>query len=107
MVPRPTYEAFKAQALQREDVRKEYDALYSAYEVRKQLIALRQKSGFTQEQYIQTGKRRFVQLTQTVHLDGVRGGPRLQTEDRVCAHCRIRDLTRACPLRACHVHFRG
>jgi len=50
MVTRPTFEAFKEEALKREDVRKEYDALSPAYEVRKQLIALRQKSGFTQEQ---------------------------------------------------------
>lgn len=47
---RPTLESFKKEALEREGVKKVYDELSAAYEVRKQLIALRQKAGFTQEQ---------------------------------------------------------
>ncbi len=78
MVPRPTYEAFKAQALQREDVRKEYDALSSAYEVRKQLIALRQKSGFTQEQIAALLKTRKSNISRLESI-GSSSSPKLST----------------------------
>ena len=47
---RSTLSAFKKKALAKPAVKKEYEALSPAYELRKKLIALRQKAGFTQEQ---------------------------------------------------------
>jgi len=47
---RPTMKSFREEALEREGVKKSYDELAPAYEVRKKLIALRQKAGLTQEQ---------------------------------------------------------
>jgi transcriptional regulator with XRE-family HTH domain len=47
---RPALSQFKKKALARASVKKEYEALSSAYELRKKLIALRQQAGLTQEQ---------------------------------------------------------
>ncbi|HFE38881.1 MAG TPA: XRE family transcriptional regulator [Gammaproteobacteria bacterium] len=47
---RPTLSDFKKKALAKTAVKKEYDALAPAYELRKKMIALRQKAGLTQEQ---------------------------------------------------------
>ena len=47
---RPTLAEFKKKALAKPSVKKEFDALASAYELRKKMIALRQKAGLTQEQ---------------------------------------------------------
>ncbi len=47
---RPTLTEFKKKALSKPAVEKEYESLSAAYTLRKKLIALRQKAGFTQEQ---------------------------------------------------------
>lgn len=47
---RPTLKTFKKEALKKEGVKKAYDELSSAYEIRKKLISLRQEAGLTQEQ---------------------------------------------------------
>ena len=47
---RSTLSKFKKEALSKAAVKKEYEALSPAYKLRKKLIALRQKAGFTQEQ---------------------------------------------------------
>ena len=47
---RPTLAEFKKKALSKSAVKKEYESLSAAYILRKKLIALRQKAGFTQEQ---------------------------------------------------------
>lgn len=47
---RTTLKAFKEKALGRPDVRKTYDELAPAYRLRRQLVALRQQAGLTQEQ---------------------------------------------------------
>ncbi len=47
---RPTLKSFKAEAFKKKGVKEEYVELAPAYEVRKKLIALRQKAGYTQEQ---------------------------------------------------------
>lgn len=47
---RTTYTEFKKKALKNPAVKAEYDALTPAYNLRKQLLALRKKSGLTQEQ---------------------------------------------------------
>ena len=47
---RTTLSQFKKKALTKASVKKEYEALTPAYELRKKLIALRQQAGLTQEQ---------------------------------------------------------
>lgn len=62
---RPTFKSFKEEALKRQGVKKSYDELSAGYEVRKQLIALRQKAGLTQEQMaeiLQTNKSNISRL---------------------------------------------
>ena len=44
-----TFESFKTKALQNKDVRKAYEELIPEYEIKKKLIAMRKKAGFTQE----------------------------------------------------------
>jgi len=47
---RPTLSEFKKKALSKASVKKEYESLAPAYELRKKLIALRQQAGLTQEE---------------------------------------------------------
>jgi DNA-binding XRE family transcriptional regulator len=50
MTKRPTFEEFRKKALRRPEVRAAYDALGPAFEMRRRMIAMRQKAGLTQEQ---------------------------------------------------------
>ena len=50
MSKRPTIEGFRKKALQNPEVKAEYDALAAAFEMKRQMIALRKKAGLTQEQ---------------------------------------------------------
>jgi len=47
---KPTFRQFKSKALKKRGVKRAYEDLEVAYELRKQLIALRQKAGLTQEE---------------------------------------------------------
>ena len=47
---RPTLDKFKEKALKNDEVKKEYEALSVAYNLRKKLIAMRKTAGLTQEQ---------------------------------------------------------
>lgn len=47
---RPTFSDFKKKALKNPNVRAEYEKLELAYQLRKQLIALRKEAGLTQEE---------------------------------------------------------
>lgn len=47
---RPDLKGFRKKALERPDVREQYEQLSPAYELRRKLIALRQSAGLTQEQ---------------------------------------------------------
>ncbi len=47
---RPTFAKFKEKALENSEVKKEYEVLAGAYELRKKLIRLRKKAGLTQEE---------------------------------------------------------
>ncbi len=47
---RPTFTKFKEKALNNSEVKKEYEALAVAYDLRKKLINLRKKAGLTQEE---------------------------------------------------------
>lgn len=47
---RPTFAKFKEKALENSEIKKEYEALAVAYDLRKKLIKLRRKAGLTQEE---------------------------------------------------------
>jgi DNA-binding XRE family transcriptional regulator len=47
---RPTFDQFRKKALRKPGVKAEYDALAPAFEMKRQMIALRQAAGLTQEQ---------------------------------------------------------
>jgi len=47
---RPTYKDFKEKALKDPEFKKAYDELEEEYELRRQLIKMRKKSGLTQEE---------------------------------------------------------
>jgi transcriptional regulator with XRE-family HTH domain len=64
-VTRPTFTQFKEKALANSEVRKEYEALSLAYDLRKKLINLRKKAGLTQEELaeiLQTQKSNISRL---------------------------------------------
>ena len=48
MIERPTLKGMRDKALQNPDVKAEYDALCSAFEMKRQMIALRKAAGLTQ-----------------------------------------------------------
>lgn len=50
MTKRPTFAKFKKKALANPKVKKEYDALAAAFDMKRQMIALRKDAGLTQEQ---------------------------------------------------------
>jgi|TARA_B110000240_G_C13341765_1_gene385817 transcriptional regulator with XRE-family HTH domain len=47
---RPTLKSFRKKALEKPGVKKKYDELSPAYQLRKQLIKIRQRAGLTQEE---------------------------------------------------------
>jgi DNA-binding XRE family transcriptional regulator len=47
---RPTLKSFRKKALQNPEVKAEYDALSAAFDMKRQMIALRKDAGLTQEQ---------------------------------------------------------
>jgi DNA-binding XRE family transcriptional regulator len=47
---RPNFEQFRKKALKKPDVKAEYEALAPAFEMKRQMIALRKAAGLTQEQ---------------------------------------------------------
>ena len=49
-MPRPNLKSFKKKALKKPAVKKQYDELAPAYQLRKKLIAIRQNAGLTQEE---------------------------------------------------------
>jgi len=50
MSKRPTFEKFRDKALANPQVRAEYDALSTAFEMKRRMIAMRKAAGVTQEQ---------------------------------------------------------
>jgi DNA-binding XRE family transcriptional regulator len=50
MARRPTMKSFRRKALTKPGVKAEYDALSPAFEMKRQMIALRKKAGLTQEE---------------------------------------------------------
>jgi DNA-binding XRE family transcriptional regulator len=50
MAKKPTMSTFRKKALAKPEVKAEYDALSPAFEMKRQMIALRKKAGLTQEE---------------------------------------------------------
>jgi DNA-binding XRE family transcriptional regulator len=50
MSKRPTLKQFKKKALKKQAVKSEYEALSSAFEMKRQMISMRKEAGLTQEQ---------------------------------------------------------
>jgi DNA-binding XRE family transcriptional regulator len=50
MSKRRTFEQFREKALKKPGVREEYDALGPAFEMKRQMIAMRKEAGLTQEE---------------------------------------------------------
>ncbi len=50
MNKRPTLKQFRDKALKNPNVRAEYDALSAAFQMKRQMIAMRKQAGLTQEQ---------------------------------------------------------
>ena len=75
---RPTLSHFKKKALAKAPVKKEYEALSSAYELRRKLIALRQQAGLTQEQI---AKKLHTQKSNISRLENVNStiSPKIST----------------------------
>ena len=53
MTKRPTIEQFRKKALKTPEIKAEYDALSSAYEMKRRMIAMRKEAGLTQEEMAQ------------------------------------------------------
>ena len=81
---RPTFKDFKKKALQNEKVKQEYEQLEPAYELRKKMIALRKKSGKTQEE---VAEMLHTQKSNISRLENVNS----QTSPR--CKCRLKNVT--------------
>ncbi|NQU63297.1 MAG: helix-turn-helix transcriptional regulator [SAR324 cluster bacterium] len=66
---RTTLAEFKKKALKNPEVKTEYEALKPAYDLRKQLVALRKRSGLTQDQLadIMHTKKSNISRLESVH----------------------------------------
>lgn len=78
---RPTFEAFKEEALTRPGVKAEYDHLAPAYELRKKLIEIRMAAGFTQEQMASAMKTQKSNVSRLENVDS-KISPTLSTIER-------------------------
>jgi DNA-binding XRE family transcriptional regulator len=47
---RPTFEAFKDKALENPEVKADYEALSTAFDMKRRMIAMRKQAGMTQQQ---------------------------------------------------------
>ena len=78
---RPTLSEFKKEALKRPGVKAEYDRLEPAYKLRRQLIEIRLKAGYTQEQMAVALKTKKSNISR---LENVNSGisPTIKTIER-------------------------
>ena len=81
MAKRPTMQKFRKKALANADVKAEYDALSPAFEMKRQMIALRKKAGVTQEEM---AERLGTKKSNISRLESVTSGisPRLATVEQ-------------------------
>ena len=75
---RPTLAKFKEKALKNDEVKKEYETLSTAYNLKKKLIAIRKTAGLTQEQLaeILSTKKSNISRLENVHSSS---SPKLST----------------------------
>jgi len=78
MSKRPTIKQFRDKALLNPEVKAEYDALSSAFEMKRQMIAMRKQAGLTQEQMAELlgTKKSNISRLESVNSDN---SPRLAT----------------------------
>lgn len=78
MTERPTLKDMRAKALQNPEVKAEYDALSTAFEMKRRMIALRKRAGLTQEQMAEKLGTKRSNISRLESLDsGI--SPRLAT----------------------------
>jgi len=75
---RPSLKEFKKKALQHPDVKKEYELLSPAYELRKQLIRIRKESGFTQEEMAKILNTKKGNISRLENVDS-KSSPKIST----------------------------
>lgn len=75
---RPTLEQLKKEALANEAVRAEYEALSSAFNIKRQMIALRRQAGLTQQQMAERLGTRKSNISRLESLESPHS-PRLET----------------------------
>lgn len=75
---RHTFEAFREIALKNEEVRREYEALATIYDLRKKLVALRKKSGLTQEALAEIMRTQKSNISRLENVDS-KSSPKLST----------------------------
>ena len=75
---RPTFEEFRTKALSNNEVRQEYEALATTHDLRRQLVALRKKSGLTQEALAKILKTQKSNISRLENIDSV-SSPKLST----------------------------
>ena len=75
---RPTFIKFKEKALRNSGVKKEYEALALAYDLRKKLINLRKKAGLTQEELAEILKTQKSNISRLENVNSS-SSPKLST----------------------------
>ena len=75
---RPTFESFKAKALEDSAVQTEYEALSTAFEMKRQMIAIRKQAGITQQQMAELLGTKKSNISRLESLNSV-NSPRLAT----------------------------
>ncbi len=75
---RPTFSDFKKKALENPKVRAEYEELELAYELRRQLIALRKEAGLTQEDLAEILHTQKSNITRLENVNS-KASPKLST----------------------------
>jgi transcriptional regulator with XRE-family HTH domain len=78
---RPSFEDFKRKALKQPGIKGEYEQLGPAFELRKQLIAIRLKAGFTQEQMAAALKTQKSNISRLENINS-KNSPTLSTIER-------------------------
>jgi DNA-binding XRE family transcriptional regulator len=78
---RPSFEAFKKEALTQPGVKADYERLAPAYDLRRKLIAIRLAAGFTQEQMAEALKTQKSNISRLENLNS-KISPTLSTIER-------------------------
>ena len=74
----PTFDSFKAKALENLSIQAEYEALSTAFEMKRQIIAIRKQAGITQQQMAELLGTKKSNISRLESLNSV-NSPRLAT----------------------------